>query len=76
MQTQMLIGGRLVAGEAAAQPEYDAASGAQIAAVPEAAVAQVGMPRRQHMHLVPPLRHIRGYRFNKRRRHIPRIFRI
>jgi len=41
MQTQMLIGGRLVAGEAAAQPVYDAASGAQIAAVPEAAVAQV-----------------------------------
>ena len=40
MQTQMLIGGRLVAGEAA-QPVYDAASGAQIAAVPEAAVAQV-----------------------------------
>ena len=41
MQTQMLIGGRLVAGEAAAQLVYDAASGAQIAAVPEAAVAQV-----------------------------------
>ena len=31
MQTQMLIGGRLVAGEAEAQPVYDAASGAQIA---------------------------------------------
>src|ERR1700720_454596 len=41
MQTQLLIGGRLVAGEAEAQPVYDAASGAQIAAVPEAAVAQV-----------------------------------
>src|SRR5580693_1815214 len=41
MQTQLLIGGRLVAGEAAAQPVYDAASGAQIAAVPEATVAQV-----------------------------------
>src|SRR5882762_2392666 len=41
MQTQLLIGGRLVAGEAAAQPVYNAASGAQIAAVPEAAVAQV-----------------------------------
>src|ERR1700682_4323708 len=41
MQTQLLIGGRLVAGEAAAQPVHDAASGAQIAAVPEATVAQV-----------------------------------
>src|SRR6202165_1515848 len=41
MQTQLLIGGRVVAGEAAAQPVYDAASGAQIPAVPEAAVAQV-----------------------------------
>jgi aminobutyraldehyde dehydrogenase len=41
MQTQLLIGGRLVEGEAAAEPVLDAASGAQIATVHEAAVAQV-----------------------------------
>jgi aminobutyraldehyde dehydrogenase len=42
MQTQLLIGGRLVAGEGATQPVLDAASGAQIAAVPEASLSQVG----------------------------------
>ena len=41
MQTQLLIGGRLVEGEAAAEPVLDAASGAQIASVHEASVAQV-----------------------------------
>jgi aminobutyraldehyde dehydrogenase len=41
MQTQFLIGGRLVAGEGSSLPVLDAASGAQIAAVPEATVAQV-----------------------------------
>jgi aminobutyraldehyde dehydrogenase len=41
MQTQMLIGGRLVSGEAAADPVVNAASGEQIAAVPAASVAQV-----------------------------------
>jgi aminobutyraldehyde dehydrogenase len=41
MQTQFLIGGRLVAGEGPGLPVLDAASGAQIAAVPEATVAQV-----------------------------------
>jgi len=41
MQTQLLIGGRLVAGEGAAEPVLDAATGEQIAAVPEASVAQV-----------------------------------
>jgi aminobutyraldehyde dehydrogenase len=41
MQTQMLIGGRLVEGEAAAEPVLDAATGAQFATVHEASVAQV-----------------------------------
>jgi aminobutyraldehyde dehydrogenase len=41
MQTQLLIGGRLVAGEGAIEPVFDAATGAQIAAVPAASVAQV-----------------------------------
>jgi aminobutyraldehyde dehydrogenase len=41
MQTQLLIGGRLVGGEAAADPVFDAASGEQIAAVPAASVEQV-----------------------------------
>jgi aminobutyraldehyde dehydrogenase len=41
MQTKLLIGGRLVAGEGAAERVLDAASGEQIAAVPEASVAQV-----------------------------------
>ena len=41
MQTQMLIGGRLVAGEGAVEPVLDAASGAEIAALPGASVAQV-----------------------------------
>jgi aminobutyraldehyde dehydrogenase len=41
MQTKMLIDGRLVAGEGTPQPVLDAASGTQIAAVPEASVAQV-----------------------------------
>jgi len=41
MQTQLLIGGRLVAGEAAADRVLDAASGAAIAAVPAASTAQV-----------------------------------
>ena len=41
MQTQLLIGGRLVAGEGAAEAVLDAASGAQIATVPEATVEQV-----------------------------------
>ncbi|HEV8017003.1 MAG TPA: gamma-aminobutyraldehyde dehydrogenase [Steroidobacteraceae bacterium] len=41
MQTQLLIGGRLVEGEAAPEPVLDAASGAQIAAVHEASIAQV-----------------------------------
>jgi aminobutyraldehyde dehydrogenase len=41
MQTQLLIAGKLVAGEGAAERVLDAASGAQIAAVPEASVAQV-----------------------------------
>jgi aminobutyraldehyde dehydrogenase len=41
MQTQLLIGGRLVAGEGAAEPVLDAASGAQIATVAEASVEQV-----------------------------------
>ncbi|HYC08763.1 MAG TPA: gamma-aminobutyraldehyde dehydrogenase [Steroidobacteraceae bacterium] len=41
MQTQLLIGGRLVAGEGAAEAVLDAASGAQIATVPQASVEQV-----------------------------------
>ena len=41
MQTQMLIAGKLVAGEGAAQRVLDAGNGEQIAAVPEASVAQV-----------------------------------
>jgi aminobutyraldehyde dehydrogenase len=41
MQTQLLIGGRLVAGEGAIEAVFDAATGAQIAAVPAASVAQV-----------------------------------
>src|SRR6266404_6289891 len=41
MQTQLLIGGRLVPGEVAAEAVLDAASGTQIAAVPEASAAQV-----------------------------------
>ena len=41
MQTQLLIGGRLVEGESAAEPVLDAASGAQIATVHEASVGQV-----------------------------------
>jgi aminobutyraldehyde dehydrogenase len=41
MQTQLLIAGKLVAGEGAAERVLDAASGEQIAAVPEASVAQV-----------------------------------
>ena len=41
MQTAMLIGGRFVGGEAAADVVLDAASGAQIASVPSASVAQV-----------------------------------
>ena len=41
MQTQLLIGGRLVSGEAPAEPVFDAATGAQLAAVPEASMAQV-----------------------------------
>jgi aminobutyraldehyde dehydrogenase len=41
MQTQLLIGGRLVAGEGAIEAVLDAATGAQIAAVPEASLAQV-----------------------------------
>src|SRR5579863_4106110 len=41
MQTQLLIGGRLVAGEGDAEDVLDAASGARLAAVPAASVAQV-----------------------------------
>ncbi|MGH8230949.1 MAG: aldehyde dehydrogenase family protein, partial [Steroidobacteraceae bacterium] len=41
MQTQMLIGGRLVTGEAAADAVRDAATGAVIANVPAASVEQV-----------------------------------
>jgi len=41
MQTQLLIGGRLVAGEGAIEAVFDAATGAQIAAVPSASPAQV-----------------------------------
>jgi aminobutyraldehyde dehydrogenase len=41
MQTQLLIAGKLVAGEGVAEAVLDAASGAQIATVPEASAAQV-----------------------------------
>jgi len=41
MQTRLLIGGRLVAGEGPPDPVLDAASGAQIAQVPGASTAQV-----------------------------------
>ena len=41
MNTKLLIGGRLVAGEGTADVVLDAASGAQIAAVPAASVQQV-----------------------------------
>ena len=41
MQTQLLIGGRLVGGEGASEAVLDAATGAQIVAVPSASVAQV-----------------------------------
>ncbi|MBV8911134.1 MAG: gamma-aminobutyraldehyde dehydrogenase [Gammaproteobacteria bacterium] len=42
MQRNLLIGGKLVAGEAAADKVLDAASGEEIAAVPAASPAQVG----------------------------------
>jgi aminobutyraldehyde dehydrogenase len=41
MQTQLLIGGRLIRGEGAVEPVLDAASGAEIAAVPSASASQV-----------------------------------
>jgi len=41
MNTQLLIGGRLVTGEGAAEAVLDAASGAQIASIPAASIAQV-----------------------------------
>jgi len=41
MQTQLLIGGRLVAGEGAAETVLDAASGAALAEVPAASAGQV-----------------------------------
>ena len=41
MNTQLLIGGRLVGGEGAADVVLDAATGAQIASVPAASVQQV-----------------------------------
>jgi aminobutyraldehyde dehydrogenase len=41
MQTQLLIAGRLVTGEGNAEVVLDAASGAQIATVPEASAAQI-----------------------------------
>ena len=41
MNTQLLIGGRLVGGEGAADVVLDAATGAQIASVPAASVPQV-----------------------------------
>ena len=41
MNTQLLIGGRLVGGEGAADVVLDAATGAQIASVAAASVAQV-----------------------------------
>jgi aminobutyraldehyde dehydrogenase len=42
MQSQLLIGGRLVGGEGPAEAVLDAASGATIATVPAASVEQVG----------------------------------
>jgi aminobutyraldehyde dehydrogenase len=42
MQTQLLIGGRLVGGEGPPETVLDAASGATIATVPSASVEQVG----------------------------------
>ncbi|HXY76607.1 MAG TPA: aminobutyraldehyde dehydrogenase, partial [Steroidobacteraceae bacterium] len=41
MQTRLLIGGRLVAGEGASESVLDAASGAEIAKVPEASAGQI-----------------------------------
>ena len=41
MNTQLLIGGRLVGGEGAADVVLDAATGAQIASIPAASVQQV-----------------------------------
>jgi aminobutyraldehyde dehydrogenase len=41
MQTQMLIGGRLLAGEAAPEQVLDAASGLGLASVASASAAQV-----------------------------------
>jgi aminobutyraldehyde dehydrogenase len=41
MQTQLLIGGRLVTGEGVAEAVLDAASGEKIAQVPEASIEQV-----------------------------------
>jgi aminobutyraldehyde dehydrogenase len=41
MQTQLLIAGRLVAGEGAAEAVLDSATGAQIATVPEASSGQI-----------------------------------
>jgi aminobutyraldehyde dehydrogenase len=41
MQTQLLIGGRFVAGDGQAEAVLDSATGAQIATVPEASAAQV-----------------------------------
>ncbi|HTV52500.1 MAG TPA: gamma-aminobutyraldehyde dehydrogenase [Steroidobacteraceae bacterium] len=41
MQTALLIGGRLVAGEGPAEKIVDAATGAEVASVPEASAAQV-----------------------------------
>jgi aminobutyraldehyde dehydrogenase len=41
MQTQLLIGGRLVGGEGGSEPVLDAASGERIAEVPEASPGQV-----------------------------------
>ena len=41
MNTKLLIGGRLVTGEGTAEAVLDAATGAEIASVPSATVAQV-----------------------------------
>ena len=41
MQTRLLIGGQLVAGEGPAEKVFNAATGAEIASVPEASAAQV-----------------------------------
>jgi hypothetical protein len=41
MNTKMLIGGRLITGEGAAETVLDAATGAEIASVPAASVSQV-----------------------------------